>query len=220
MVIATILALVGFVGLIVGLIMIVINVIKKTPKKTSGIILGSSAALLIVGIAISSFINAPSQSETKVSETSKSKKNETLPSTEESSEEEIDYSDDSEILNDDSVDPEEVNIADYNTGITYDNLARTPDDHLGDKVTLSGEVAQVIEGGDYTQYRLAVDQDYDNMVLIQIPSELLTSRVLENDLITIYGESQGTTDYESTLGGNITVPAITVDKFEVTGQAE
>ena len=66
---------------------------------------------------------------------------------------------------------------------------------------------------------MAVDQDYDKMVLIEVPTDQLSSRILENDLITIYGASQGTIDYESTIGGTNTVPAITVDKFEVTGQA-
>lgn len=126
---------------------------------------------------------------------------------------------DSEFEEESSV-PTEVNIADYNTGITYDNLARNPEDNEGKKVTLSGEIVQVVEGDDYTQYRLAVGQDYDNMVLIEISSEQLTSRVLENDLVTIYGESRGVTDYESTLGGQITIPAVTVDKYEITGKAE
>ena len=99
--------------------------------------------------------------------------------------------------------PKEVNPADYKTGITYDTLARTPDEHIGNKVTLSGEIVQVIEGDDASQYRMAVDQDYDKMVLIEVPTDQLSSRILENDLITIYGVSQGTIDYESTIGEQI-----------------
>src|SRR3954469_7917883 len=34
----------------------------------------------------------------------------------------------------------------YDTGITYDQLARTPDDFIGQKVKFRGKVVQVIEG--------------------------------------------------------------------------
>lgn len=125
----------------------------------------------------------------------------------------------------DNIDTEEdenenIDTADYNTDITYDDLARNPDDNEGENVTLSGTIIQVLEGTSSSQYRLAVDDDYNNIVLIDIPEELLESRVLEDDVLTIYGESEGTIDYESTIGGNITVPFVSVDKFETNGQAE
>ncbi|NEU46047.1 hypothetical protein G3385_09540, partial [Enterococcus faecium] len=190
------------------------NLIKKKPKKVGLIITCVSAILFIAGVAVS-----PSTSTTSSTSASKTDKPTSevanSSSTESSDSEDVTF--DSEIKEDST--PKEVNPADYNTGITYDALARTPDEHIGNKVTLSGEIVQVIEGDDASQYRMAVDQDYDKMVLIEVPTDQLSSRILENDLITIYGVSQGTVDYESTIGGTITVPAITVDKFEVTGQA-
>lgn len=168
-----------------------------------------------VGVTAPTETASDSSSESKVA-TSVSESDEMESSSDELDEE---YTFDSKVEEESSV-PTEVNIADYNTGVTYDNLARNPEDTEGQKVTLSGEIAQVIEDEDFSQYRLAIDGDYDKMVLIQIPKELLTSRVLENDLITVYGESLGTIDYESTMGGQITIPAVNVDKFEVTGQAE
>ena len=203
---------------IVGLIMLIMNLIKKKPKKVGLIITCVSAILFIAGVAVSASTNASTStaSSTSASKTDKSTSEVANSSSTESSDSE-DVTFDSEIK-EDSI-PKEVNPADYNTGITYDALARTPDEHIGNKVTLSGEIVQVIEGDDASQYRMAVDQDYDKMVLIEVPTDQLSSRILENDLITIYGVSQGTVDYESTIGGTITVPAITVDKFEVTGQA-
>jgi hypothetical protein len=103
----------------------------------------------------------------------------------------------------------------YETGITYDQIARTPDDYIGKKVKFKGEVVQVIEGNNATQMRLAVNNDYDKMVFIEMPKALTeNNRVLENDEITIYGHSVGLYSYQSTLGGNITVPGIIVDRFE------
>ncbi len=215
---AIFLSIVGLLGFIVGLIMLIMNLIKKKPKKVGLIITCVSAILFIAGVAVSASTNASTStaSSTSASKTDKSTSEVANSSSTESSDSE-DVTFDSEIKEDST--PKEVNPADYNTGITYDTLARTPDEHIGNKVTLSGEIVQVIEGDDASQYRMAVDQDYDKMVLIEVPADQLSSRILENDLITIYGVSQGTVDYESTIGGTITVPAITVDKFEVTGQA-
>ncbi|EGP5012118.1 hypothetical protein E5926_000054 [Enterococcus faecium] len=215
---AIFLSIVGLLGFIVGLIMLIMNLIKKKPKKVGLIITCVSAILFIAGVAVSASTNASTStaSSTSASKTDKSTSEVANSSSTESSDSE-DVTFDSEIKEDST--PKEVNPADYNTGITYDTLARTPDEHIGNKVTLSGEIVQVIEGDDASQYRMAVDQDYDKMVLIEVPTDQLSSRILENDLITIYGVSQGTVDYESTIGGTITVPAITVDKFEVTGQA-
>lgn len=215
---AIFLSIVGLLGFIVGLIMLIMNLIKKKPKKVGLIITCVSAISFIAGVAVSASTNASTStaSSTSASKTDKSTSEVANSSSTESSDSE-DVTFDSEIKEDST--PKEVNPADYNTGITYDTLARTPDEHIGNKVTLSGEIVQVIEGDDASQYRMAVDQDYDKMVLIEVPADQLSSRILENDLITIYGVSQGTVDYESTIGGTITVPAITVDKFEVTGQA-
>lgn len=71
----------------------------------------------------------------------------------------------------------------YNTGITYDQLARTPDDYLAEKVKFSGEVLQVMESDGYTAIRLAVNGDYDNVIYGQ------------------YESSTGLFTYESTMVG-------------------
>lgn len=103
----------------------------------------------------------------------------------------------------------------YNTGITYNQLARTPDNYLNKKVKFKGKVIQVMEGDDETQIRLAVNDDYDTVLYCGVPKELTNNnRILENDSITIYGTSLGLMSYESTIGGKITIPAVMIDKFE------
>ncbi|MGL5479416.1 MAG: hypothetical protein ACRDCB_10295 [Clostridium sp.] len=102
----------------------------------------------------------------------------------------------------------------YNTGITYDNLARTPDKYKDKKVKFTGKVIQVMEGDGYTQMRLAVNSDYDKIILIEIDSGSTDSRILEDDVITIMGTSNGLISYDSTMGGKITIPAVIVDKVE------
>lgn len=102
----------------------------------------------------------------------------------------------------------------YDTGITYDQLARTPDTYMGEKVKFYGQVIQVIEDGSETDLRIAINGDYNCVILVYYNSSILASRVLEDDYITIYGISQGLYTYQSTLGGDITVPLIQIDKID------
>lgn len=99
----------------------------------------------------------------------------------------------------------------YDTGITFNQLARTPDDYLAKKVKFSGKVIQVIEGTTETQIRLAVNSDYDMVVYCHIPkAKTANMRILDDDRITIMGLSMGLISYESTMGGTITIPEISV----------
>jgi hypothetical protein len=103
----------------------------------------------------------------------------------------------------------------YETGITYDQLARTPDSYQDDKVKFSGKVLQVMEDDDSStvNIRLAVGGDYDNVLLGVYSSYTVSKRVLEDDYITVYGTSNGLTTYESTMGGDITIPEVQIDKI-------
>ncbi|HSQ87983.1 toxin regulator [Romboutsia sp.] len=102
----------------------------------------------------------------------------------------------------------------YDTGITYDQLARTPDDYLMKKVKFRGEVVQVMEGEGRTQIRLAVNGDYDHMILAEFSADKVKSRVLEDDNITIRGISAGLYTYQSTMGGNITIPSVLINQID------
>ena len=96
----------------------------------------------------------------------------------------------------------------YDTGITFDQLARTPDDYIGKKVKFNGKVIQVMEGDGETQVRLAVNGDYDNVILAAWVDGTTGSRVLYDDNITISGLSGGLLTYKSTMGGEITIPQV------------
>lgn len=78
----------------------------------------------------------------------------------------------------------------------------------------TGKVIQLIEGSSTTQIRFAIDNDYNKVVLCEYDSSIVESRVLEDDIITIYGISAGTVSYQSTMGGQITVPAILIDRVD------
>jgi len=102
----------------------------------------------------------------------------------------------------------------YNTGITYDQLARTPDDYIFEKVKFHGKVIQVMEGDGITQVRFAVNDNYDTIIFGEIDSSLLESRILEDDVITIMAVSSGLVTYDSTMGGQISIPGVLIEKIE------
>ena len=101
----------------------------------------------------------------------------------------------------------------YDTGITYDQLARTPDKYEGEKIKFKGEVLQVMEEDGTVTIRLAVNGNYDDVIIGGYDSDLVDSRVLEGDTITIYGESGGLYSYDAVLGNSVTIPLIYIDKI-------
>lgn len=102
----------------------------------------------------------------------------------------------------------------YDTGITYDQLARTPDDYIFEKVKFRGKVVQVIEGDGITQIRFAVNGDYDQILFGEFDATAVDSRVLEDDTITIRGLSSGLITYDSTMGGSISIPGVSINEIE------
>ena len=75
-------------------------------------------------------------------------------------------------------------------------------------------MVQVINGTSEIQIRLAVNNDYDHILYCSYNPDIVSSRVLEDDKITVYGKSVGLISYKSTMGGTITIPAAVIDKID------
>lgn len=101
----------------------------------------------------------------------------------------------------------------FRSDISYDEIARHPNDYDGELLTFSGEVAQVIEGDGTTELRIAVDGDYDDIIYGIYDNRILDSRLLEDDKIQFYGESCGIISYQSTLGETISIPSMSIYKI-------
>ena len=114
-----------------------------------------------------------------------------------------------------ALDASKQDPASYDSTITYDMLARTPDDYMYRWIALTGRVIQVMEGDGITQLRIAINDDYDAVALVEYDSSIVDQRILDEDYVTVYGESMGLFTYESTLGGAITIPAMTVFKLDL-----
>lgn len=100
-------------------------------------------------------------------------------------------------------------------GVSYDELARNPDEYEGELVKGSGNVLQVLDGDTEVDMRVGTSESgYDDVVYLYYDPSIVNSRILEDDHVTYYGRSQGLYTYESTMGGSITIPLIKVHKIE------
>ena len=92
--------------------------------------------------------------------------------------------------------------------MTYEDIARDKNALEGQKVTFTGEIIQASSG----VYRMDVTKDeygfYSDTILFTIDESSLSQNILEDDIVTIWGESQGMYTYEAVLGNEVTVPRI------------
>ena len=104
--------------------------------------------------------------------------------------------------------------------VSYSELARNPDSYTGTYVYFTGRVIQVLESsyGNTVHYRINVTNDgwgyYDDTVYVEYEPKG-SSRILEDDMVTFYGEYYGLYTYESVLGAKITIPAVVAEYIDL-----
>ena len=97
----------------------------------------------------------------------------------------------------------------WKTDISYDDLSRRPDDYENEYVEFSGKVVQLIEDDEINELRVATNSNgYDDVIYVGYDPSIVDERILEDDKITFRGTYAGIIQYESTLGGTISVPAV------------
>lgn len=98
---------------------------------------------------------------------------------------------------------------------TYEELARNPNSYKGKKVALKGEMIQVLESGRDVELRINVNGEFDETVYVIYTLKDGEGRILENDVVDIYGTFAGLLTYESVLGSEITLPRIDARYVEI-----
>lgn len=107
------------------------------------------------------------------------------------------------------------------TEIAYDDLARNPDKHKGQSFKFTGEVIQVAEPtfGNTVALRINVTKDeydfYTDTIYATVTVPDGSDRILEDDIITVYGDCEGLYSYESVLGQKISLPKISIKYYEI-----
>ena len=97
---------------------------------------------------------------------------------------------------------------------SYKEIARYPDTYDGKQAQFTGEVIQVMENsflGDIT-YTLRVDvtptsYGYTDTIYVTYDAPEGAARLLEYDIVTMYGTLRGTVTYETILGASVTIPS-------------
>lgn len=103
----------------------------------------------------------------------------------------------------------------YGSNYTYDQLARNPDTYIGSKIKINGKVLQTGEDGDLCYARIAMNSNYDTVVFVIYEKDLLGYKLLDDDIVTVYGTSLGEYSYEAVSGATITIPCLNGDIIEM-----
>lgn len=180
----------------------------KGPKSKKMIIIGAAIVLVL---ALILGLGGNSSNDTSTSDTS----SESTETVEEPAETEEVEEEPEETVDSSSLFGEFTKEEDYES-MSYDDLARNPDEYEGKKFKGSGNVLQVLESDTEVDMRVATSSDgWDDVVYVVYSPDIVDSRILEDDHVTFYGESHGLYSYESTMGGTITLPIIYVQKISV-----
>ncbi len=96
----------------------------------------------------------------------------------------------------------------------YESVARYPEKYEGKLMQITGEVFQ--EGDNMLRVATKLEDFgpigekymHDVVYVFMDMNTIKEGRVLEGDIVTIYGECDGVTTYETINGGSVTIPAL------------
>jgi hypothetical protein len=98
---------------------------------------------------------------------------------------------------------------------SYEDLMRNPDAFKSHNIALTGEVMQVQD--DVLLVQVTQDEYgfWTDIVMVYDFRINSNTNILEDDIITLYGSYQGTTDYETVMGAQKTVPLVSADYIDI-----
>ena len=107
--------------------------------------------------------------------------------------------------------------------IAFEDLARNPDNYENELFVFTGEVIQVLEEDGEVNLRVNVTpvyfmdeiSFYQDTVFFFIHTEEGADRILEGDIVTIWGQCKGLYTYESIFGSEISLPLIMGEYYQI-----
>ena len=196
------------------------NIGKKSQSKKIGIIV---TLLLLFVIIVISFINTKEQilnnqttskqisSSSKKSSSTSSSSSKASSSTTPSSSRESSSSSSSSV-------PSKPKITVDNDKAIYGEVDYNKWNHdeiaVDTKVRVYGKVLQAMEDGKAYTLRVAINDDYDKIILVSIPSEYNNRVIAEDDHITLYGLVKGRQSYETVFKATKTLPLMVAYMYE------
>ena len=111
----------------------------------------------------------------------------------------------------------EAMMKEYNADYSYTQIARDPDSFKNEQMKFRGKVLQEGDAGSGLRYiRLAVNSDYDAVMFITYLPDIVDMKILEDDIITIYGVCIGDYTYETVMGAEVTLPWLNADIIDMS----
>lgn len=103
---------------------------------------------------------------------------------------------------------------------TFKEIARNPDKYQGKKMKFTGEVIQVSEGWfNSVDIRLNITKNeygwYEDTIYCTYTYKEGEGKILEDDIVTIYGTCDGDYTYTSVMGASITLPKINIEYITI-----
>ena len=96
----------------------------------------------------------------------------------------------------------------------YKDIARNPQSYKGKYMKFKGEVIQTMESGKNLELRMNSTCNeygyYEDTIYATYKYSANESKILEEDIITVYGIYQGDITYTSVLGSSVTIPNLEV----------
>ncbi len=196
------------------------NIEKKNQFKKIGIIV--TLLLLLFVIIVISFINTKEEilnnqttskqisSSKKSSSTSSSKNSSSSSSSSKASSSTTSSSSKESSSSSSSSVPSKPKITVDNDKANYGEVDYNSWNHdevaVNTKIRVYGKVLQAMEDRKAYTLRVAINDDYDKIILVSIPSEYNNRVIAEDDHITLYGLAQGRQSYETVFKATKTLP--------------
>ena len=113
--------------------------------------------------------------------------------------------------------------------VDYSTLARNPDNYKGDHLKYTGQVIQVLDSKSVfnktTTLRVNVTAEdnqfaeggklWKDTIICAVTIPEGGDRILENDVIDLYGVCEGLYTYETVLGNNESIPRIDIEYYTI-----
>lgn len=107
------------------------------------------------------------------------------------------------------------------TDIAYSDLARNPDKYKGQAFHFRGKVIQTAAEGNTTYLRINVTEGeyvWSDTIFAEVYLPQSADRILEGDIITLYGDCEGVYTYESIVGKQVSLPSISIRFFTIEAE--
>lgn len=229
------LGLLGIFGTPIAVVFLIFSVIKKKEKMKKYSLFAIVAGILFFTIAmvtvdtektattkndnifkeVSSSVEKREKKKTKSSAEKKAKQVEKeakesvkVDSTKEDTKDTVVSSSSEEVF-----DPNKYQVVDYNEW-NHDKV------EYASKVQVTGTVIQAMKSDEGMNLRLAINDDYDKVVLVTIENSDYKDVIAEDDNVTVYGLNAGLTSYETVMGNEQTIPGMLGTDYTVNSYGQ